>query len=100
MSAACLPLSSQTTYVDIILSAQLRLVCLQELLRPLQLALRLGLQHPPLAERTLIALERLESQSPEALHTQAPKLMPLVEPYLAPVRGMAAAAVIPTTEGG
>lgn len=80
--------------------AQLQLVCLQELLRPLQLALRLGLQHPPLAERTLIALERLESHSPEAVHTLAPKLMPLIEPYLAPVRSIAAAAAIPTIEGG
>ena len=100
MSAVFPPLSSQTTYVDIIQPAQLQLVCLQGLLRPLQLALRLGLQHPPLAERTLIALERLERHSPEALHNLAPKLMPLVEPYLAPVRSIAAAAFIPAAEGG
>lgn len=65
---------------------------MQELLRPLELALQLGLQHPPLATRTLKALERLESQSPAALQSLAPRLVPLVEPYLAPVRDIVAAA--------
>ena len=71
---------------------------MQELLRPLQLALRLGLQHPPLAARTLAALERLEAHSPEALQALAPELMPLVEPYLAPVRDIAAAAPTPSAD--
>jgi len=73
---------------------------MQELLRPLELALQLGLQHPPLATRTLKALERLETQSPAALQSLAPKLVPLVEPYLAPVRDIVAAAPLPAAETG
>ena len=73
---------------------------MQELLRPLQLALHLGLQHPPLAARTLAALERMEAHSPAALQALAPKLMPLMEPYLAPVRDIAAATPAPTEGDG
>ena len=69
---------------------------MQELLRPLQLALQLGLQHHPLASRTLAALERMEFHSPAALQALAPKLMPFMEPYLAPVRYIAAATPAPT----
>ncbi len=73
-----------------------KLWLLQELYRPLELALQLGLQHPPLAARTLKALERLEAQSPAALQALAPDLVPLLEPYLAPVGDIVAAA-LPTS---
>ncbi len=72
----------------------------QELLRPLQLALELGLQHLPLAFRTLAALESMESHSPAALQALAPKLMPLMEPYLACVRDIAAANTAPAEGEG
>ena len=75
-------------------------VPMQELLRPLELALQLGLQHPPLAARTLKALERLESQSPAALQALASALVPLLEPYLAPVRDIVAAAPPTSAEDG
>lgn len=73
---------------------------MQELLRPLQLALQLGLQQPPLAARTLAALAHMESHSPAALQALAPKLMPLMEPFLAPVRDSAAATLAPTEGDG
>ena len=75
-------------------------VAAQELLRPLELALQLGLQQPPLAARTLKALERLEAQSPAALQALAPDLMPLLEPYLAPVRDIVTAALPPSAGNG
>ena len=72
----------------------------QELFRPLEVALQLGLQHPPLAARTLEALERLEAQSPAALQALVPDLVPLLEPYLAPVRDIVAAALPPAADNG
>lgn len=72
----------------------------QELFRPLEVGLQLGLQHPPLAARTLKALERLEAESPAALQALAPDLVPLLEPYLAPVRDIVAAALPPSADNG
>ena len=66
----------------------------------MKLALQLGLQQPPLAARTLKALERLEMQSPAALQALVHDLMPLLEPYLAPVRDINAAALPPSAENG
>lgn len=57
----------------------------QEMLGPIQAALSLGLQYPPLATTALRALERLEGRSKSTLHELAPAIVPLLEPYLLPI---------------
>lgn len=55
------------------------------MLGPLQAALSLGLQYPPLAATALRALERLEGRPDSALTHLAPAIVPLLEPYLLPI---------------
>lgn len=55
---------------------------MQELVGPLQAAFSLGLQYPPLAKEALAALERWEGQQPQALSAVAPRIVPLLNPYL------------------
>ncbi len=62
-----------------------RWLSVQEMLGPLQAALSLGLQYPPLAAFALRALERLEGRSKSTLDELAPAVVPLLEPYLLPI---------------
>ena len=57
---------------------------------PLQTALSLGLQYPPLAKEALAALERLETEWPQAIRAVAPQIVPLLDPYLLDITDMAA----------
>ena len=73
----------------------------QELIGPLQTALSLGLQYPPLATAAVAAMERWETEQPQALRAAAPHVVPLLDPYLLEITesmpGSDAAAV--TAEG-
>lgn len=55
---------------------------MQELRAPLQTAFSLGLQYTPLATAAIAAIERWESEQPQALRAVAPQIVPLLEPYL------------------
>ena len=55
---------------------------LQELVGPLQTAFTLGLQYPPLAREALAALERWETEQPQALRAVALQIVPLLDTYL------------------
>ena len=69
------------------------------MLGPLQAALFLGLQYPPLAATALRALELLEGRSDSALAHLAPAIVPLLEPYLLPIKVSDAAATGAAAEG-
>lgn len=69
------------------------------MLGPLQSALSLGLQYPPLAATALRALERLEGRSDSALTHLAPAIVPLLEPYLVPINTSDAPVTGATPEG-
>ena len=60
----------------------------QELVGPLQTALSLGLQYPPLAAAAIAAMERWETEQPQALKAAAPQVVPLLDPYLLEVTGL------------
>lgn len=53
--------------LSLLLAAPSNLLMPTQLVPPLQLALRLGLQHPPLAELAVSAVERWEGQRAEGL---------------------------------
>lgn len=74
---------------------------LQELTGPLQTALSLGLQYPPLAIAAIAALERWETEQPQALRAVAPHIVHLLDPYLVKITGLAAGsdAAAVTAEG-
>lgn len=72
---------------------------LQELVSPLQTALGLGLQYPPLATAAISALERWEVEQPQAVQTVAPHVVPLLDPYLAEFRDVAPAAEAASAQG-
>ena len=72
---------------------------LQELVGPLQTALSLGLQYPPLAQAAMSALERWEVEQPQAIEAVAPHIVPLLDPYLAEIKDVAAAADAGSAEG-
>ena len=72
---------------------------LQELVAPLQTALSLGLQYPPLAQAALSALERWELEQPTAIQAVAPQIVPLLDPYLLEIKDLAAAADATSPEG-
>ena len=55
---------------------------MQELLAPLQTAFSLGLQYPPLATAATAAIERWETEQPQALRAVAAEIVPLLDPYL------------------
>lgn len=60
----------------------------QELTGPLQTALSLGLQYPPLATAAIAALERWETEQPQALTAVAPQIVHLLDPYLVEITGL------------
>lgn len=62
----------------------------QELLAPLQTAFSLGLQYPPLATAAIAAIERWETEQPQALRAVAPEIVPLLDPYLLEMTALAA----------
>lgn len=66
---------------------------------PLQTALSLGLQYPPLAQAALSALERWELEQPTAIQAVAPQIVPLLDPYLLEIKDLAAAADASSPEG-
>lgn len=66
---------------------------------PLQTALNLGLQYPPLAQAAISALERWETEQPQAVQAVAPHIVPLLDAYLTEIRDVAAAADAPSAEG-
>ena len=72
---------------------------MQELVGPLQTALSLGLQYPPLAQAAMAALERWEVEQPQAIEAVAPHIVPLVDPYLAEIKDVAAAADAASADG-
>lgn len=65
---------------------------MQELLAPLQTAFSLGLQYPPLATAAIAAIERWETEQPQALRAVAPEIVPLLDPYLLEMTALAADA--------
>ena len=73
----------------------------QELIGPLQTALSLGLQYPPLATAAIAAMERWETEQPLALRAVASQMVPLLDPYLSEIIGSALGsdAVAVTAEG-
>lgn len=72
---------------------------LQELVGPLQAALRLGLQYPPLAQAAMSALETWELEQPQAIQAVAPHVVPLLDPYLTDIQDVAAPAEAAPTGG-
>ena len=72
---------------------------MQELVGPLQTALSLGLQYPPLAQAAMAALERWEVEQPQAIEAVAPHIVPLLDPYLAEIKDVAAAADAASADG-
>ena len=73
----------------------------QELVGPLQTALSLGLQYPPLATAAIAAMEQWETEQPQALRAVAPQVVPLLDPYLLEIIGLVPGsdAVAVTGEG-
>lgn len=69
------------------------------MLAPLQTALLLGLQYPPLAATALRALEGLEGRSQSTLAELAPAIVPCLEPYLAPINVSDLSAPAASAEG-
>ena len=61
---------------------------MQELLGPLQTAFSLGVQYPPLATAATAALERWETEQPQALRAVTPQIVPLLDPYLLEITGL------------
>ena len=72
--------------------------CMQELVQPLDMALQLGLQYPPLAAVAVTALEAWESQ-PSALLVLAPQVVPLMDPYLRSLSGLDGIVAVPPADG-
>lgn len=67
--------------------------------QPLQMALQLGLQYAPLAAVAVSALERLELQ-PDALAVLAPRVVPLMEPYLRNLAALEGTEALADAPGG
>lgn len=67
--------------------------------QPLQMALQLGLQYAPLAAVAVNALERWELQ-PDALAVLAPRVVPLMEPYLRNLAALEGTEAVADASGG